>query len=123
MYCVESAVAQNFRSASSFLNSGILFMAFPDLRFIPVHISGADNPDQLPPDRECNKQSAARGCVSQRVVSFLSLRVANIAADDQWLAKKDIFGLLRTYAVPGPIFVGIGIVPVKPDAMLQRVQW
>jgi hypothetical protein len=35
--------------------------------------------------------------------------------------KEHVLGFLRTYPMPFPIFVGIGIVPIKPGTTLQRV--
>jgi hypothetical protein len=46
----------------------------------------------------------------------------NIAAYHKWLVKEDIFGVLRSHPVPFPVLVGVGIVPVKPDAILQRIR-
>ena len=46
--------------------------------------------------------------------------MANVAPYHEWLVKKDIFGFLRSHLVPFPVFVGIGVVPVKPRTILQR---
>src|ERR1039458_2803267 len=73
-YSVESAVAQNFLSSSSLLNSGsaFLFVFRIGLTFLAVHVADRDRPYQIPSDRERHKQSAAGACLSQRVVSLLA---------------------------------------------------
>ncbi len=53
-YSVESWVAQNSRSSSSFRNSGIGFNI--DLSFLAVHVSRGDNSDLICPNNERNKQ-------------------------------------------------------------------
>jgi hypothetical protein len=42
----------------------------------------------------------------------------NIVAYHEWLMKKDVFGFLRSHPVSFPVLMRIGIVPVKPDAIL-----
>ena len=47
--------------------------------------------------------------------------MANVAAYYEWLMEKDVLGVLRRHSVPFPVFIGIGLVPVKPGAILQQV--
>jgi hypothetical protein len=87
-YSVESALAQNRLSASSFLNSGIFFFAFRiDFGFISVHIADRDDPNEPPPHRKGHKQPAAQRGLSQPVVPFLALRQGNSrpASIRRWL--------------------------------------
>src|ERR1035438_4474805 len=71
---VESAVAQNFLSSSSLLNSGSFFFTFLiGLRFIPVHVPGRNHPNEFSPDREDYKQSPTRSSLAKSVVSLLHL--------------------------------------------------
>ena len=121
-YSVESAVAQNFLSSSSFLNSGsFFFISLIGRRFVPVHVSGRNHSYELPPDREDYEQLPARTRLPEGVVSLLPLRMAKIAAHHEWLMKEYVLGLLRSYPMPFPVLVGIGVVPVKPEAILQRI--
>jgi hypothetical protein len=122
MYCVESAVAQNLRSSSSFLNSGIFFIVFPDPRFIPVHISGGNYAYQLPSDGKCDEQAPTGGCVPECIVSFFFLRMAQVAAYYERLAKEDVFGFFRRNTVPLPVLERVGFVPVKPNALLEGIR-
>jgi len=47
--------------------------------------------------------------------------MTNIASDDQRILEKDGFRLLWRHTVPVPIFVNISVVPLKPDAIIERV--
>jgi hypothetical protein len=121
-YSVEFAVAQNFLSASSFLNSGIfLFMSLEGLRFVPIHVSGRNHSYELLPDGEDYKQPPANTCLSEDVVSLLTFRMANIATHHERLMKKHILGFLRSHLVAFPILVDIGVVPAKSGAIVQRI--
>ena len=44
--------------------------------------------------------------------------MANIAPYHQWFIKENIFSFLRSHLVTLPVFMGVGVVPVKPDAIL-----
>jgi hypothetical protein len=47
--------------------------------------------------------------------------MAKIAAHHEWLVKEYVLGLLRRHPMPFPVLVGIGVVPVKPEAIFQRI--
>jgi hypothetical protein len=121
-YSVESAVAQNFLSSASLLNSGILFLiSLVDHGFIPVPVPGGDYPYEASPEGERYKQPSASACLPEYVISPLALRRPDVATRDQWFLKEDAFGFLRGHPVPFPVLRGIGLVPVKPGAILQRI--
>ena len=44
-----------------------------------------------------------------------------IAANDQWLMKKDLFSLFWGHLVSVPVLPKIGFVPVKPGATVEQV--
>jgi len=48
--------------------------------------------------------------------------MSNIAADHERLVKENIFYFLRSESVPLPYFVAVGIIPVEPDTVLQRIR-
>jgi hypothetical protein len=121
-YCVESAVAQNFLSLSSLLNSGsFFFVSVICLRFVPVHVPGRYDSYEFSPGREYYKKAPASGSRPEGVVSLLTLRMPEIATYYERLLKKDVFRFLRSHLVAFPVLVGIGIVPVKPDALVQWI--
>jgi hypothetical protein len=47
--------------------------------------------------------------------------MAKIAADHEWRMKEYVLGLFWSHPMPFPVLVGIGVVPVKPEAILQRI--
>jgi hypothetical protein len=119
---VESAVAQNRRSSSSLLNLGTFFLSFCiHLSFVAVHVADRNHSNERPPDRQGYKQSPASTRLPESIVSFLPFRVAHVAANNQWLMKENVFRFLRCDMMPFPIFGDVGLVPFKPDAMLQRI--
>src|ERR1700691_3052993 len=44
-----------------------------------------------------------------------------IAANYQWLLKKDVFSLLRSHTMPVPVLAETGFVPVKAGTTLQPI--
>ena len=44
-----------------------------------------------------------------------------IAADDERLIEKDVFGFFLGDLMPLPILLSIGFVPIEAGAVLQRV--
>src|SRR5580658_5556117 len=91
-YSVESAPSpvedQNSNSSASLLNSGTFFMPSAPLNFASIHIANRDRPDQLAPDRVCNKEQPSARCLSQSPVAFFARRVPNVAAHHRGLVKK-----------------------------------
>jgi len=121
-YSAESAVAQNFLSSFSFLNSGsFFFISLVGPHFVPVHVPGRNHSDEPPPDGEHYKQPPADVSLPERVISLFSSRMANVTSYHKRLTKKDALGFLRRHMVPFPVLVGIRVVPFKPGAILQRI--
>jgi hypothetical protein len=47
----------------------------------------------------------------------------NIATYHQRLIEENVFNFFGSYPVPLPVFVDVGIVPVKAGAILQGIPW
>ena len=47
--------------------------------------------------------------------------MARISAYHEGLVEEYVLGFLWSHPMPFPVLVGIGVVPVKPSAVLQRI--
>jgi len=86
-----------------------------------IHISDRNDANQLPPDRESNKQVPAAARLSEGVIPLLPPRMADIAANDQRLVEENVFGFLRRNLMAIPILWAIRFVPIETSAVVQRV--
>jgi hypothetical protein len=48
--------------------------------------------------------------------------MAKVTAYREGLMKKDVLGFVLRYTMAFPVLAGIGVVPIKPGAILQRVR-
>ena len=122
MYSVESSRPQKSRSWASLLNFGIFFrvelIAAPLLR---RHVSERNGSNQLPSNRESNKQQPSGIASSQCVVPRFSSRVARIAAHQHRPVQKNFFALPEGNSVFLPILLEISFIPVEARALGKRV--
>ena len=47
--------------------------------------------------------------------------MAQIAADDQWLVEKHIFGLFWRDLVAVPVLLSVLVIPIETGAVIERV--
>lgn len=122
MNSVESFSAQNSRSFSSDRNSGIRFFVLGiGLLLFAVHVANRYDSDQVAPNGERNKQISLASRLAQGVVSLLALRITWVAANDQRLIEKHIFGFFRSDLMPIPILLNVGFIPIKSGTFVERV--
>jgi hypothetical protein len=74
----------------------------------------------VPADSERNKQPPPMTRLPKGVISFLTLRVTDIAANNQRLIEEDIFSLLRRNSMLLPVLLCIRVVPIETNALIQR---
>jgi hypothetical protein len=113
-YAVESAAAQNFRSASSVLKSGIFFfMGLIDLRFVAVHVPDRNDPYETPPNGENREQTTIRTGLSQSITALLLDGMTSVAADQERLVKEDILCFFGRDLMQAPVFMGVVPIPIE----------
>lgn len=133
MYSVESACAQNSRSASSAWNSGsgLSFLGccifFPSffiipvcLRFPLVHIARRNDTNRRPTYRECREKQSPAARLPQDVIPLLATRVANVAMRDDRHFEEDLLRLPRRNLVTIPNLPFVRLIPVEAIALLPR---
>lgn len=122
MNSVESCVAQNLRSSSSDLNSGIcFFVPGISIPFFSAHIANRDYPDQIAPDGKGDEQIPASRRLAQGVKPFLLPRMTNLTPDYQGLIEEQVLGFFQCDPVPLPILANVRFVPIKSGAFAERV--
>src|SRR5258708_6822341 len=112
MYSVESAFAQNSRSASSSLNVGIFFRGFIRSPLPCIHVARRYRTDQTTAYCEPDEQPAPPIGLTESVVPRFAPGMSRIGAKSDRLVEKNFFDLPVCNSVLRPVLADVSIVPV-----------
>src|SRR5437764_2197953 len=112
MYSVESAFAQNSRSASSSLNVGIFFRGFIGSPLPRIHVASRYRTDQVTAYGEPDEQPASPVGLTESVVSGLVTGMSSIETKRDRLVEEDFFDLPIRNSMLRPVLADVSIVPV-----------
>src|SRR5687768_4398640 len=121
---VESWFAQNSRSSSSVLKTGIFFKAclgflIPDA-LPPIHVTCRDNPNQDTTHGEHQEQFAICEGPSECIPTLFRSRMLLVEHYQQGFTEKGLLAFARHHIVAGPHLGHIPLVPFETGAARQH---